>query len=396
MSDIRSEIRAEFEREQAAFPPPSDLRPRFAEAAAAQRRGAVRLQWLAAVAVLLIATLVVAALVSSRIAARRTVPAATPGAPTDYGPPPAGVNLIWVHDRQHPTWLVGYDWTGEPRGTIKPDAAGLVMAPDGQSFSTGVSAKGGHWRFYDRLGNPVAADEVGNVYNVRYADDNQHVCAMTQDLQTFGYTLWQFAPGGALKSVGEITRDGALDQTTVVLASCSFRNDRAIAYRISVSAVTEAWIVRISDGVVLAHHIYPKAIAILLGSADAKYLAEASGDEPIVIRRVADWEPVATVATGVNPLAFSGDDTRLVVASLYDTQGGVMDVHVVDWGPGGGPVWALRQTGNAAVAVLPEPGGQHFVIGVPVAGSSDPLLDDVTIVAGDGTAAVLGRFDIAF
>src|SRR5690348_6851914 len=192
MNDIRSEIRAEFEREQAAFPPPSDLRPRFVLAAVAQPRSRLGLQWVAAVAVLLIAALIVAALVSSRVGLRITTPAATPSAPGDYGPPPAGVNLIWVHDRDHPTWLTGYDWTGQPRGTIKATEHDLTMAPDGQSFSAGVSAKGGHWRFFDRLGKEISTDEVGNPYSVRYADDNQHVCAMTQDPTTLAYTLSTF------------------------------------------------------------------------------------------------------------------------------------------------------------------------------------------------------------
>jgi hypothetical protein len=397
MDDLRSEVRDAFAKEQSKHPPAIGLRQEIVRSTAVRPARSRNLQWVAVVAALLIAALVVAGLMSSKLLLRGSVPAASPASSPsgDYGPPPNGINLIWMHDPNHPSWLVGYDWSGAPRGTIKPQSPDLVMAPDGQSFTTGVSAKGGHWQFYDRLGNLVSSDEAGAVYNVRFADDNRHVCAMTQDQATFAYKLWTLVPGGKLTEVGEVARDSDLAQTVVVLAACSIQNDRAIAYRISISAVTEAWIVRLSDGQVLAHHQYSPSIPILIASRDARYVAEGSGDGPIVIRRVADWTAAATVDAGVNPLEFSGDDTRLLVSSLYDTSGGVTNARDVDWASGK-TLWTLPEEAGVGVLLVPEPGGPGFVVGVAVPGSADRRLYDLQIVAGSGSAVELGRFDIAF
>src|SRR5260370_9184862 len=88
-------------------------------------------------------------------------PAATPNASprADYGGPPAGVSLIYVHDPTNPLWLVGYDWTGKPRGTVKISPAigpGYIgKAPHGQIFQATPSGEGGCGVLLDRFGPPV-------------------------------------------------------------------------------------------------------------------------------------------------------------------------------------------------------------------------------------------------
>jgi len=44
----------------------------------------------------------------------------------DYGPPPPNIPLVWVQDPHHTGWLIGFDWTGKPRGTV------MISQPVGQ------------------------------------------------------------------------------------------------------------------------------------------------------------------------------------------------------------------------------------------------------------------------
>src|SRR6266536_2232472 len=107
MEHLRSEVRDAFAKEQAKYPPAVSLRHDIVSATALKRRPQRSYQWIAVAAALAIAALVVAGLLSSRLLQRASVPGATPGATPsatpsgDYGSPPAGVNLIWVHDPNH-------------------------------------------------------------------------------------------------------------------------------------------------------------------------------------------------------------------------------------------------------------------------------------------------------
>ena len=42
------------------------------------------------------------------------------------------MNLIYVHDPSHRTWLIGYDWSGKSRATVKVDPGSMgVLAFSG-------------------------------------------------------------------------------------------------------------------------------------------------------------------------------------------------------------------------------------------------------------------------
>ena len=158
MDDLRSEIRAAFEREQAGHAPANAMRRDVVEAVAVRSRPVRNFQWVAVVAAVLLGLAVVAGLMSTRFAHRASVPAATPNASPvgDYGPPPEGVPLLYVWDPNHDGWLIGFDWSGKPRATVKlASAMPIGMAPDGQSFASGFGAKGGSDELLDRLGRPV-------------------------------------------------------------------------------------------------------------------------------------------------------------------------------------------------------------------------------------------------
>ena len=233
MDELRSEIRAAFEKEQAAHPPVAGLRHDMVEAVSARRRPASNLQWVAAVAAVILAALVVAGLMSTRFHPRASVPAATPNASplADYGPPPAGVPLLYVKDPNHPTWLIGFDWTGQPRATLKLDPAigSVGMAPDGQSFAVGFGSKGGTGEILDRLGQPIqgAGGAMPGSTLPIWADDYQHTCGVSFDQQALTSTLVTLTPGQLVKSVAILGRDQALPPSYRI-ASCSFHNDLAI------------------------------------------------------------------------------------------------------------------------------------------------------------------------
>ena len=335
---------------------------------------------------------------STRFHPRASIPAASPDASpvADYGPPPAGVALLYVHDPSHPGWLIGFDWTGKPRGTVKVDPALTTpgMSPDGQLFSVGSGAKGGTGEILDRLGNPVqgAGGALPGSTLPIWADDNQHRCGM-QYVAGAG-TLLTLLAGESVKQVIVIPSAG--DQTIVSLAACSFRNDQAILFR---SNTAETWVVRISTGKIVSHFTYPDpaGLANLVASADGTLLAENSSKSiaqvapnapSTIIRRVSDRSVVATLDASMGVLAFNSDDSLVLVTTSPWVGNQPTALAIVDL-RSGQALW--HYTGpNMMGGVVAQPGGRDFAIYVRKPGVEDPLTD-LMIVHADGTAVDFPR-----
>jgi hypothetical protein len=395
------------------------MRRDIVDAVASQSRPSRNFQWVGVVAAVVIAILVVAGLMSTRFLLRASVPATSPNASpvAEYGPPPPGVNLLYARDPVHPTWLIGYDWSGNPRGTIKLDPAvgGLGMAPDGQAFAVGIGAKGGTGELLDRLGNPVpGSGAIPGKDGPIWADDNRHMCGVSFNLQTFDWTFETLSPGAAVKSVAVIARDQAVGQTGIRLAACSVRNDQAILVRTMVAWPAEMWVVRISDGKVLSHTTYSfstSPLANLIASRDAVYIAENStkstgqvgdGAPSTVIRRVSDKSVVASLDGSMAVLAFGGNDQSVLVTTSPWVGQQPIHLAVVDWGSGNvlwrydGPetlgTYLAEEGGN-----LDAPVGPGFAIGLKVITGTDDPLSDVVIVRGNGSETKLtGRYALAW
>ncbi len=400
MDDLRSEIRAAFQKEQATNPPVADLRPRIVRAATSQTRRPMNLQWMAVAAAIVLGALVVAGLMSTRLANRGTVPAhpkaiASPTGVGDYGPPPAGVPVFYLQDPSHPGWYVGFDWNDVPQGTIKlaPPLDPINMlqqSPDGSAFQVTIGAKGGGERLLDRLGNPVSG--TGGMW----ADDNVHTCAVSFDDQKFTWTLVTGGVRQPARPVTLIATDSGVGQTGISLAACSFKNDRAIAVRTTVSWASEVWVVRISDGQILSHHGYRDGLlANIVASSDAALIAENTYDTirlgapqtpgVTVIRRVSNWTQVATEgASAVR--GFSGDDSLVLLTPSLLTE--IQGISVVDvatgkivWrydGPEGLAGFFTEPTAAAFAVMLQEPTDQNphprvFVVMVFVDGKSSGI-----------------------
>ncbi|HKB32337.1 MAG TPA: hypothetical protein VKF16_00570 [Candidatus Dormibacteraeota bacterium] len=411
MDDVRSEIRAAFEREQAAHLPAAGLRRNVVEAVSARERPGANFQWVAVAAAVILGLLVVVGLMSTRFHPRTNVPAATPNASprADYGRPPAGVSLIYVHDPTNPLWLVGYDWTGKPRGTVKISpaiGAGYIgQAPDGQIFQVTPSAKGGSGVFLDRLGQPILllASGSGGYTGGVWADDNRHFCSISFDAQTYAWTLVTQLPGEGQKPVALIARDQSVGQTGISVAACSSNNDRAILVRTTIAYPSEIWVMQLSDGTVVSHHTYPaNLLASITASRDAAYISENSaailpsaqpgGAVVTRIRRVSDWTEVAEPGVA-SVLSFSGDDSRILLAG--STAAGQKSLLMVEDWRSGSTIWHSDDT-KAYGPYLAEPGGRAFALTLMTPGSQDTQMD-ILIINGDGTTTALaGRYATAW
>lgn len=410
MDDLRSEIRAAFEREQAAHAIPGGLRSNLTSTAATQPRPAPNLQWIAVAVAALLGILVVAGLMSTRLGQRATVPAATPKATpvADYGPPPAGVPLLYVHDPNNSSWLIGYDWSGNPRGTVKvatdsaEDPATVKMAPDGSRFEFGSTYKGGTGVFLDRLGQPIptTAPYAGFVDGL-WADDNKHQCLISLNPTTFVWGLSTLLPGEPARPVAVIAHDPELGQSGIQLVACSFQNDVAIALRTTIAWPGELWVVRLSDGALLAHHTYAASLqlASVVGSADGKYVAESSAKgqgfdssksaASTVIRRVSDWQVVKKLDASVQVTRFSGDGALALVYESPQPSSPRATLKILNWSTGS-TVWQRDFTDPAAYAVAAQPNGRDFAFADITLGGPD-LKATISIVHGDGSVTKLGQ-----
>jgi len=383
VTEIHESIKAAFAKELAHYPPMPATRFDVGRAA---RRTAPRLaidgRWFAATAAALIAVLIVGGLISTRSIGRRSIPTAPIPSPkvtatsypaADYGPPPPGVNLIWVQDPRQPLGsLQAFDWTGLPRATIQQASPyyDVDMAPDGQLFRTltGVEVVCGF--FMDRLGNRISTAPGCFESAGVWADDNRHLCLVVSD-GSGPETLTIATPGQQVRDV-EI----AVSSATKV-AACSPEHNRAVLERESDGSVTDEWIVRISDGRVTAHKAFPRALTNLIVSSDATLVAESEAGSSTVVRSLADGQTVAMLSPSVTVLAFSGDNTAVLTAS--STTGPTLLALVkLD---GGTEIWKYSDPYRLKNFTA-EPGGTGFAFLFPVTGK-------LVVIRGDGSSVII-------
>jgi len=93
MEKLRSEIRAAFEKEQAAHPPITALRRNVVEAVTARQRPARNFEWVAIAAALVLGALVVVGLVSTRLAHRASLPVPAATQPSPVASPSAAPSV---------------------------------------------------------------------------------------------------------------------------------------------------------------------------------------------------------------------------------------------------------------------------------------------------------------
>lgn len=344
----------------------------------------------------ILGVLVVVGLMSTRFPLR-------PASGVTYGPPPAGVPLLYVKDPSDPSWLIGFDWSGQPRASLKLDAAigSVGMAPDGQSFAVGFGSKGGTGEILDRLGRPVTG--VGGAIPGSalpiWADDSQHTCGIAFDPQTLTSTLVTLAPGQAVTSVVVLGHDQQLPPSFRI-ASCSFHNDEAIVVQRANAWPSELLAVKLSNGKVTSLNTYatPELLSDVVASKDSTLIAENSSQsvEPqnapmapsTIIRRVSDRSVVMTLDPKMGVLAFNSDNTLVLVNTSPWAGGTPTAMSIIDL-KSGQELWSYTGPGRFGNAIG-EPGGQDFAIYVRKPAVEDPLTD-LMIVHADGTATAFPR-----
>jgi hypothetical protein len=359
------------------------------------------LRGLGAVVAAILGVLVVVGLMSTRLAHGPAAPASTPSASAsataiaDYGPPPVGVPLLYVKDPNHPSWLIGFDWTGMPRGTVKldPSIGTVGMAPDGQSFAVGYGNKGGTGEILDRLGQPVPSvgAAIPSVDFPIWADDNQHTCGVALDPQTLTSTLVTLMPGQAVLPVAVLGQDQGLPGSFRI-ASCSIKEDRAVVIRSGNPAAAEVLVVRLSTGQVssLLNYASSDLVANVVASGDSNFIAENSGQSVgqagtgapnTTIRRVQDKSVIATLPPTTGVLAFNSDDSLVFVYTTPWAGGAPTALAVIDV-QSGQTIWSYNGPGMFG-NVLANPGGRDFAVYVRTPNAVDPLTD-LMIVQADG------------
>jgi hypothetical protein len=416
MDDLRSEIRASFEKEQAAHPPITALRQNVVATVNAHSPRDRNYQWLAVAAAVVLGILVVVGLMSTRFARHATMPANPHSSPVvtpiaDYGPPPAGTPLVYVQDPTHDGWLIGFDWTGKPRGTVKmpqPIAPSnrLGQSPDGSVLGISPNGKGGYTEFLDGLGNRIPADTSASDWPVSageiWADDGKHLCAIWYPQR--GWTLSTRLPGkGPTSAPVAIDPDGAMTRTGIIgfsVVGCSLRNDRAIITRGVYGVEEHVWLVRISDGKILSHQTYAaNQLSNITSSRDGSLIAENSAKSSgqiapaaptTIIRRASDMSVVLTLDASTGVLGFNSDSSMALVATSPWVSSGVPTHMALIEVTTGKVLW--RYEGDQVLASLPlaQPNGKDFAVMLKgMADSTQHPSVSVMIVHSDGRATVV-------
>jgi hypothetical protein len=332
--------------------------------------------------------MVVAGFMAIQFPPRPAVPAAaTPSPPSsvgvDYGPPPPNVPLVWVQDPNHTGWLIGFDWTGKPRGTAKvPQQVGqfdrLSPAPDGSAFGYEPNGKGGFHLFFDQLGNAIGSAGSSVFYQSEmWADDSRHLC--TLDAQTGNLGL--MVPGSAPNPVNPVALDPALARSGIIafsFAACSARNDRAVITYSYTGRPTAFWVVRISDGAILQQRTYPPdQVENVTASMDGSLIAENSG--ATVIRRASDLSVITRLDPTLRVLAFSGDDSSVLVSTPPQGAGLPANQEVLDLQTGR-LIWSGEGTSKVSAFAV-QPGGNAFALALTSANPPGTIL----MIYGDGS-----------
>ena len=323
---------------------------------------------------------------------------------TDYGPPPAGVSLVYIPDPRHDGWYVGVDWTGKPRATVKlaqpvtpPET--LVQAPDGSAFMIPpFKVSGG--AFLDRLGTPIADPGIQQDDRMMWADDSTRVCTLNASFAA-GALNGRWRLGLRTPGSNAVAHPVALDTTTwsvgiiaIDLAACSARNDRAVLDYNWLGRPTDVYVARLSDGAVLLHQRQPAgALAGITASEDASLIAENSSKSIgalqvtpapyTAVRRVANGATVAELDPSYGVIAFSSDDALALVSTTPIAAGVPTNLALVRLADGA-VLWHRQGALDFAGArVRPDGADLAFQLGT----APGPV--ELVIVHPDGTATSL-------
>jgi len=344
----------------------------------------MNLQWLAVVATILIGALVVVALMSSRLVNGPAPAHKLPNAVGDYGPPPAGVPLVYLGNPNHPGWYIGFDWQGVPRGTIKLSPAAdpnsyLQQSADGTMFVVTPAAKGGDGQYLDRMGQPITAASTYLPLQM-WADDNRHYCTLepnpSQSPGSPGPWVLSLRIPGSTSATSQVVPLDSQNLRSGIIAigfgSCSAIHDRAVLVYNYFPRPPEVWIVRISDGKVLADRTYGSytasdvqssrdATLVAINTARSSgYIGAGPTEGRTLITKASDGSVVATLDPSYSVLGFSADDKVALVATSPYAASVATHLAAVELA-GGNVIWRYDGTQELSGFMI-EPAGTAFAV----------------------------------
>ena len=319
------------------------------------------------------AFLVVAALISIFQFARLShAPAVHPARPDD---PPEGVPLLYVRDGSLPHTIVAYDWSGTRRGSLAfpawVDVGRLRPAPDGSGFALNPAYVGDYAAYFDRLGYTTTETDDPAFVAQAWADDNGHLCVV---LASGGSALATRLPGLADRVVPVSATE--LNDGPVAVMACDVQRDTAVV-QVQVGAADwrVMWL-KLSTGRVVEELRTQVASAIV--SHDGAYVATGSA-----IYRATDLTtPIARIGEPLRPLAFSGDDSLMLVSA--ETR-----LVIVDWKTGR-QLWTYEAGSSQFGPWLAQARGGDFAV---VVGHPEAVRSDVVIGHRNGKTTIVSSRD---
>jgi len=332
---------------------------------------------------------------------------------TELGPPSADAGpLIWyattrpVDPVPQPTQQIAVDWNGNTVGMLRV-SGNANQLPDGSRLWVG-----------DNLLDQTGA-VVGQLTILKggptWGDDSRHRCQLSTANgsgptgQSATEPAWLFAGpiGSPMHRVAQVGEYGG--QTGPHVAACSPLSDRAVVVQNAIMSGREVWVLRLSTGAVVYHHLYgsQQVSTVIVASRDGRYLAEelmstdsqgmmVVGDTQI--RRTSDGAIVARL-TRQSVVAFSWDGTRVVTVPAYQS-GAPNEARVLDWQRSSQMLWRASlpqgaQPGLGRVDVLARPDSADLAIAIGLVSTNGQpdQYQGLWLVRGDGTArqVVLGQ-----
>jgi hypothetical protein len=263
-------------------------------------------------------------------------------APAAFPPdaPPAGVAVFYTREPGNPHGLVAYDWSGTRRGRVSlptwVEISRLQPAPNGLEFFLNPATPGDYAAYFDRGGRTIFETDESGFISQAWAEDSEHLCVLSDQ------GLTSRLPGQPDQFV-----PGPSDASSVV--GCSLRSGLVI-----VTSSTDIHVVSLSSGRTLRSL---SSGGTVVTSIDATYLAVSPDPTAqVAVYRASDLSsPAAQLDAGLQPLAFSGDGSYLLV-----TQPGG-EVKAVAWRTGK-VAWTYNSSAAGVGFVVARPSGADFVL----------------------------------
>jgi hypothetical protein len=328
-------------------------------------------------------------------------PVAVNPSPQNYGLPPAGVDLFYVTVPGWPTYLVGYDWQGNPRATIHlkeldssaraPD--GISVAPNGQAFESGAYT-------FDRLGRVVYQYEpAGKGLRVNtWSEDGAMLCGIEEAVHpnassdgtgtTDFYFVRRAVSGPPVRVARFLHLDAIPGDMGYSSVACSHRLDRALLIQTVCCGIASAMAIRISDGTLLG--TWKRDAGSPIFSPDGQLVADPTnapgGTLPVstIVRTIPGGTILARYGQGITFKALSGNNQLAVVSG--DGRGG-SQTRVIE-------LTTTRQlwqdsTGRSLRAAWARPGSGDMALAFPASTTQVPCPSGQTGMCADPESVVV-------